>query len=221
MTKTEALKSVADYMRLPYTVVLRRDSEGDVVAKIEELPGCIVHGEDESEALANLREVQELWLSDRLERGQDIPLPIDDEDNELPSGKWVQRVSRSLHLRLTRLAKKEKVSLNSLVATMLSDASTAKLLGDSLAENFELMCTHASQSGYSNQPRHLGVGAVLYGGNVDYFNQSQKWLPAAGYGPSTALDVNIIRNLVVPETTGKIKDNAKAKEPHHFYDYCR
>ena len=44
------------------------------------------------------------------------------EDDDLPSGKWVQRVPRSLHKRLVEVAKKEGVSLNSLVQTYLGMA---------------------------------------------------------------------------------------------------
>lgn len=45
---------------------------------------------------------------------------------ELPSGKWVQRVPRSLHLELTRLAKIEGVSLNQLVVAILAEAVGGK-----------------------------------------------------------------------------------------------
>jgi len=113
-------KDISYYMGLPYTVVLRRDEEDDVVARIEELQGCLAHGADESEAVKNLREAQRLWLEDCLEAGHVVPDPEPEE--ALPSGKWVQRVPRSLHQRLAQLAKRENVSLNQLVTSLLAES---------------------------------------------------------------------------------------------------
>jgi len=62
--KTEK-HDLAYYMALPYTKLLRPDEDGDIVARIVELPGCSAHGENEAEALKNLQEAQRLWLEDR------------------------------------------------------------------------------------------------------------------------------------------------------------
>src|ERR1039458_1299299 len=40
----ESVKNVAYYIALPYTTVLRRDEDDDVIARIEELPGCVRQG---------------------------------------------------------------------------------------------------------------------------------------------------------------------------------
>jgi predicted RNase H-like HicB family nuclease len=112
--------SVEDYLRRPYTKTLRADDEGDVVARVLELPGCIAHGATEAEALENLEEVQRAWLELRLEHGLEIPLP--EEETALPSGRWVQRVPRSLHKKLVELAGREKVSLNQLVTSILAES---------------------------------------------------------------------------------------------------
>ncbi len=114
----EARKDKEYYLSLPYTIILRRDEEGDFVARIEELAGCISHGKTSQEALDNVEEVKEAWISECIEGGQTVPEPVPEES--LPSGKWVQRVPRSLHKKLTTLAKKEGVSLNALVTSELS-----------------------------------------------------------------------------------------------------
>ena len=119
--KNEPVKSVTYYMGLPYTIALRPDDEGDVVAKIEELPGCSSHGSSSIEALANLKEAQQLWIEDCLDAGQSVPEPTPQE--VLPSGKWVQRIPRSLHQKLIRLARRESVSLNQLVTAILAEAT--------------------------------------------------------------------------------------------------
>lgn len=48
-----------------------------------------------------------------------VPAPA--EKTEMPSGKWVQRVPKSLHRKLTILAKAEGVSLNQLVTAVLAE----------------------------------------------------------------------------------------------------
>ena len=117
----ESVKNVAYYMTLPYTTVLRRDEDDDVIARIEELPGCVAHGSDEAKAIKNLREMQRLWLEECAENGHDVPVPA--PESVLPSGKWVQRVPRSLHQRLVQMARHENVSLNQLVTSLLSQAA--------------------------------------------------------------------------------------------------
>ncbi|MGC9949961.1 MAG: type II toxin-antitoxin system HicB family antitoxin [Bryobacteraceae bacterium] len=71
----DTVRNAAYYMTLPYTTVLRRDEENDVVGRIEELPGCIAHGRDEAEAIENLRKMQRLWPEDCVENGHDVPMP--------------------------------------------------------------------------------------------------------------------------------------------------
>jgi antitoxin HicB len=108
------------YLGLHYTVLLREDDEGDVVATIQELQGCMAHGKDAGEAWRNIRKVQRAWIEECLESGDPIPVPEDDEI--LPSGKWVQRVPRTIHKKLVERARDERVSLNQLVSTMVAAA---------------------------------------------------------------------------------------------------
>jgi len=112
------IKDLAYFEALPYEVSLRKDSDGDFVARISALPGCIAHGRNEASAIRNLRTVQRLWMEEALSAGLAIPEP----ENEMPSGKWVQRVPKRLHKELAAAANRENVSLNQLVTSMLSEA---------------------------------------------------------------------------------------------------
>lgn len=132
--KIELRKDLAHYMGLPYTIVLRIDEEGDIISRIEELPGCVAHGANAAKSLARLREVQSLWIEDCLEAGEPVPEPT--REAVLPSGRWVQRVPRSLHDRLARLAKRENVSLNQLVTSLLSEAVTGTSIARVPADRF-------------------------------------------------------------------------------------
>lgn len=64
-------------MRLGYTKIIKRDEEGDFVARVVELLGCVTHGASESEALQHLEDIQALWIEDALEAGDEIPAPLD------------------------------------------------------------------------------------------------------------------------------------------------
>jgi predicted RNase H-like HicB family nuclease len=117
-------KKLRDYMRLPYTVMLRRDEEGDFIARIKEFEGCVADGQDEMEAIGNLEQVKSLWIETALKAGQAVPMP--DEDEELPSGKFLTRVPRSLHKSLVDIAEREGVSLNQLVTVALAEVAGRK-----------------------------------------------------------------------------------------------
>ena len=71
------MKNVEYYLKLPYTVILRQDEDADFVARVDELPGCAAHGKTEREALDNLQEVKELWITDCLEQGDPVPRRTD------------------------------------------------------------------------------------------------------------------------------------------------
>src|SRR5881396_1356099 len=95
------MSAIEDYLKLPYTILLRLDEDGDWIAEIDELEGCVAHGATQEEALRRLDETKALWIEESLAAGQPPPKPNALE--ALPSGKWVQRVPRSLHLNLKRL----------------------------------------------------------------------------------------------------------------------
>lgn len=108
---------VPDY---PFTIrELSPDDGGGFLIEFPDLPGCMSDGETVEEAIANGVDAVECWISVAKEKGREIP---DTLDVESQSGKWVQRVPKSLHARLTRRAKREHVSLNTLVVSILSES---------------------------------------------------------------------------------------------------
>lgn len=149
------------YMSLPYSIVIRLDEQGDYVARVDELPGCTAHGKTQEEALAVLRDVMESWISDCLEAGDPIPEP--EPEDELPSGKWVQRVPRSLHKKLAALAKKEKVSLNQLVASFLAEAVGLKRAAEAnrSVADFHMASLGSWHESWSEQGSPIGLAMQL------------------------------------------------------------
>lgn len=74
MTDTKIAERVEHYMAMPYTKVVKRDTDGDYVAVVFELDGCITHASTEAEALSRLEEAQRAWIFAAVEAGQQIPV---------------------------------------------------------------------------------------------------------------------------------------------------
>lgn len=71
------MRSLEEYRRLPWTIVVRfHDEQGGYwSARVAELPGCMVALADRSALLAELDLVVELTLETMLRDGEQIPEP--------------------------------------------------------------------------------------------------------------------------------------------------
>lgn len=85
----------------------KRDSE--YCAYLEEVPEVSAYGTTVEKAIKELQTVYKEWLKICRENKYPVPKPLNLNDY---SGKFVVRIPKSLHKRLTELAKKENVSLN-------------------------------------------------------------------------------------------------------------
>lgn len=110
-------KDLEFYLNLRYPITIHPDPDGGYVAEVEELPGCMTQAETIEEVLKAIEDARRVWIQGTYEMGQDIPLPRDMEEY---SGKFMVRIPRSLHRNLIRVAKREGVSLNQYVTTLLA-----------------------------------------------------------------------------------------------------
>lgn len=97
---------------------------GGFLISFPDLPGCMADGATEAEALEMGREAFLSWVSAVSDMGDAIPKPVFTTALALPlpsSGKFVQRVPKSIHAQLVAKAKQEGVSLNSLVLSFIAD----------------------------------------------------------------------------------------------------
>lgn len=95
---------------------LTKAEGGGFLVVFPDLPGCMADGETLEEALAEAVDAEKSYLRTSAEFGDPVP----------PSGKFVLRLPKRLHTRLTARAKQEGVSLNLLAATMLAESLGAK-----------------------------------------------------------------------------------------------
>lgn len=114
------MKKVDEYLKLPYNYIIQpvQDESGNYFyARVLELDGCQSTGETFNEAYENIKDAMRGWIETKLENGFEVPLPIGYEDF---SGKFVVRIPKSLHYRLTIEAEQEGVSLNQYALYKLS-----------------------------------------------------------------------------------------------------
>lgn len=101
---------------------LSAEDGGGFVITFPDLPGCMSDGETIEEAVANGREAFSAWVAAVVDLGRPVPSPTARPVELLEvSGKFVARLPKSLHARLTAKARQEGVSLNTLVLTYIAE----------------------------------------------------------------------------------------------------
>jgi len=126
-------------MKVPkYPFEIRKLTEeegGGYLITFPDLPGCMSDGETIEEAIDNGADAETAWLGAGQSWDDAIPKP-----GEGQSGKFVQRLPKSLHARLTVRAKQEGVSMNTLVTAFIAEGlgkrgSRRKPTGSRVKEN--------------------------------------------------------------------------------------
>ncbi|MEK7281751.1 MAG: type II toxin-antitoxin system HicB family antitoxin [Chloroflexota bacterium] len=122
VTKSGTKKDVGYYAKLPYTIILEQwdDGKGPYwVARVAELPHCLLHGDTPEEAVKEIEEVKMDWIKSNLRRG----LPVPEPRPRKYSGQIRLRITPSLHKLLTYRAETEGMSLNQYMATVLATSA--------------------------------------------------------------------------------------------------
>jgi len=153
------MKSISEYLALPYTYILKQESDGSYFISVKELPGCITVGDTITEAHEMIKDAMETWISFSLEDGMQIPEPVEESLDEY-SGKFVVRITPTLHKKLAEGAKKNGVSMNHYTSELLSERC-------SIIENYEKLYAQLVRAITNCKPslsEYLSVGEkqVLY-----------------------------------------------------------
>ena len=127
------VKDLEYYAKLPYTIILERhDDQGTYwVARVAELPHCLIHGDTAEEAIREIEEVKVDWIKSNLEDG----LPVPEPTSTNYSGQIRVRMPPSLHQLLAQRASNEGVSLNQYMV-----AGLARAVGLDEGRNIQASC---------------------------------------------------------------------------------
>jgi antitoxin HicB len=118
--KETEMKTMEEYLKLPYTLEMIQQSDGSWFVGIKELPGCISQGDTPADAVEMIHDAMRAWIEVALEDGMPVPEPQADEEY---SGRFMVRVPRSLHRQLVQTADRQGVSLNAYCIAVLAQAS--------------------------------------------------------------------------------------------------
>jgi predicted RNase H-like HicB family nuclease len=103
---------------IDYPIVLEplpADEGGGWLATVPDLPGCMSDGDTQEEAVHNVKGAVLAWVGTAEGLARPVPTPGS------ARGEWRQRVPKTLHEKLKRLAEAEGVSLNALVTSVLAE----------------------------------------------------------------------------------------------------
>lgn len=155
--------TVDDYLSDAYSweTIFDRES-GRYTATIKEFPGCIAEGESRQEALDNLESIGRTWLEISLERGLDIPPPV---ENQQYSGNIPLRVPKDMHARIAMQATSEGISRNQFIVNTLSEKlgalSVITLYQDKITAQIRELTTKASRPSHIVHINKQVVGLAL------------------------------------------------------------
>lgn len=113
-------KDLEYYEKLPYNIILETWDDGQgpyFVARVAELPHCIIHGDTPEEAVREIQVVKREWIKSNFQRGIKIPEPVAREY----SGRISLRIPPSLHRLLANSSMVQDVSLNQYMTMALSN----------------------------------------------------------------------------------------------------
>ncbi|MBN1906959.1 MAG: type II toxin-antitoxin system HicB family antitoxin [Deltaproteobacteria bacterium] len=108
-----------EQVKYPFEIRNLSDEEGGgYLISFPDLPGCISDGETIEEAIKNGIDAMNSWIKTAQEFNDSIPEPFSSQ----ASGRFVQRIPKSLHVRLAERAKQEGVSMNALVISIIAES---------------------------------------------------------------------------------------------------
>ena len=93
---------------------LPAEEGGGYLVTLPDLPGCMADGETIDDAVAEARDAFNAWAMAEMEDKGNLPAP------RTYSGQFVQRIPKTLHMRLAKRAASEGISVNQLAATFLA-----------------------------------------------------------------------------------------------------
>ncbi|GEM_PF-1037169 len=103
------------------------------IAESKDLKGCVGQGDTIDEAIAELGQNEIEWLETAEELGIKIPTPTLEENVEY-SGKFMVRVSPTVHREASENAKKQGISLNQYINNAIVTMNVANVTKEAIKD---------------------------------------------------------------------------------------
>ncbi len=117
--KERGNRTMDEQLKYPFEIRnLSEEEGGGYLISFPDLPGCISDGDTIEEAIKNGIDAMNSWIETAQEFNDSIPEPFSSQ----ASGRFVQRIPKSLHVRLAERAKQEGVSMNALVTSIIAES---------------------------------------------------------------------------------------------------
>jgi antitoxin HicB len=102
------------------TQIFFSDEDAGFIALAPDLPGCSAFGETGEEALHELQDAIKAWIGAAQKAGNPIPPPSPHRPEELPSGRILARLPKTLHAQLIERAARDNTSLNTCLVMVIT-----------------------------------------------------------------------------------------------------
>ncbi len=117
MSKVTVTKDLDYYLSLNFTLTIRPDADdGGFIAEFPDLQYCLGTGDTIEEAINDAMIAKREWIKASFEDGIKIPEPMTEEHN----GRISLRIPKSLHRKINEIAKREGVSANQFLSSLIS-----------------------------------------------------------------------------------------------------
>ena len=141
MKENKDLKVLADKLaKQAYPITMTKEEDGYYIT-FPDLKGCSAFITSLDELEENVYEAKLSWIQAALMKGWQIPKPAEDSDF---SGRFLLRCPKTVHKRLVENAKREGVSLNHYVVSILAGSS----LGDRAVQILEERITEVIKKSF-------------------------------------------------------------------------
>lgn len=145
---SNAHRPLSFYLNLNYPITLYPENGGEFTAAVMDLPGCVSQGKTVEAAIEGLQAARDRWLETAYEHGDLIPLP---STKAAYSGKALLNMPPTLHRRLADSARREGVSLNQYIVTLLSEQNAFSEIS-AIQDKLDAI---QQQLAYRQSPAHL------------------------------------------------------------------
>jgi antitoxin HicB len=115
--RLECRQSLDNYLTREYPFQVLADPDGGYVIVFPDLPGCMTQVDRVDDIGPMAEDARRGWIETAYERGMEISPPSYPSEY---SGKFNLRIPRSLHRQLAEGARRDGVSLNQYVETLLA-----------------------------------------------------------------------------------------------------